>query len=128
MLLLDTHAFAWAVTEPNRLSQHARYLVSSRETEVYVSAATAWELSTKYRTGRWPQVEILVRQYERIRAEFGVRELAISSEHALLAGSLDWHHRDPFDRVLAAQAMREGLALVTKDDAFRTLPGVICEW
>ena len=108
-VLLDTHAFVWAVTAPERLSAAAQEVITDASTSLVVSAATAWEMSIQHRSGRWPEVAVLIRQYSRVAARLGVKHLALSSEHALAAGGLEWDHADPFDRALAAQAMAEGL-------------------
>jgi PIN domain nuclease of toxin-antitoxin system len=127
-VLLDTHAFVWAVTAPDRLSADAREVISDATVGLLVSAATAWEISIKHRSGRWPEAAVLVRQYDRVAERLGARHLPMSSDHALMAGGLDWGHTDPFDRALAAQAMREGVALVSRDRAFAGLPGLALIW
>lgn len=127
-VLLDTHAFVWAVTAPDRLSAPARELVTDAQTPLLVSAATAWEMSIKHRSGRWPEVAVLLRQYDRVVERLRAGHLALTSEHALAAGGLEWDHADPFDRALAAQAISEGLTLVSRDPAFRTLPGLSFTW
>jgi PIN domain nuclease of toxin-antitoxin system len=73
-------------------------------------------------------VAILNRQYDRLTERLGAAHLPISTEHALAPGALEWEHRDPFDRALAAQAMREGVPLVTRDRAFAELPGLTVIW
>ncbi len=127
-VLLDTHAFVWAVTAPDRLSGAARELISDATVPLLVSAVTAWEISMKHRSGRWPEVAVLIRQYDRLTERLGASHLALSSDHALAAGGLEWGHSDPFDRALAAQAMREGVPLVSKDRAFARLPGLTVFW
>jgi PIN domain nuclease of toxin-antitoxin system len=127
-LLLDTHAFFWAVNQPDRLSITARDLISDASVPLLVSAASAWEMSMKHRLGRWPQVADTVRNFDRKVQRLGANCLSISVEHALAAGSLEWDHKDPFDRALAAQAMREGAQLVSKDRAFSGLPGLSLVW
>lgn len=127
-VLLDTHAFVWAVTAPDRLSAAARAMISDATVPLLVSAATAWEISIKHRSGRWPEVAVLIRQYDRLAERLGATLLSLSTDHALAAGGLDWAHTDPFDRALAAQAMREGIALVSKDRAFAELPGLTVIW
>ena len=127
-LLLDTHALLWALTDPNRLSDDVRTTISDPSTELAVSAASAWELATKNRVGKLPQADALLARYADHLDRLGARPLPISTSHALLAGRLEWDHRDPFDRMLAAQAILDDLALVTCDDAFRTLPGVRTWW
>jgi PIN domain nuclease of toxin-antitoxin system len=127
-VLLDTHAFVWAVTAPDRLSEAAREMIADPTVPLLVSAATAWEIAIKHRAGRWPEVAVLIRQYDRLAARLGAAHLSLSSDHALAAGGLEWEHSDPFDRALAAQAMREGVPLVSRDRAFAELPGltVVC--
>lgn len=127
-VLLDTHAFVWALTAPDRLSPAAREVISDATVPLLVSAATAWEISIKHRLGRWPEVAVLIRQYHRLAERLGATHLPLSSDHTLAAGGLEWDHGDPFDRALAAQAMREGVPLVSKDDAFRGLPGLAVIW
>lgn len=127
-VLLDTHAFVWAVTTPDRLSPAARETISDATVPLLVSAVTAWEISSKHRTGRWPEVGVLISQYDRLVDRLGATQLSLSSGHAIAAGGMDWGHTDPFDRALAAQAMREGVSLVSKDSAFAELPGLAVVW
>ena len=127
-LLLDTHAFVWAVSSPERLAVTARALVQDPANRLLVSAATAWELATKTRLGRFPDAEPIVAQYRELVADLGAHELAGTSLHALRAGGLRWEHRDPFDRMLAAQALLEHAALVSRDGAFADLAGIDVVW
>ena len=127
-LLLDTHAFVWAVGEPARLGPVGRDLLQDPANDVLVSAASAWELSTKYRLGKFPEAEPLITQYASVIARLGAEELPVLAVHALRAGGLVWSHRDPFDRMLAAQAMLEGAVLVTKDEAFSGVGGLAVVW
>lgn len=127
-VLLDTHAFVWAVTAPHWLSASAREVVSDATVPLLVSAATAWEIGIKHRSVRWPEVAVLVRQFDRLTERLGVTHLPLSTRHTLAAGSLEWAHTDPFDRALAAQAMHEGVPLVSKDTAFAELPGLPLIW
>ena len=126
--LLDTHAFVWAVTAPDRLSAAARELISDATTPLLVSPVTAWEISIKHRAGRWPEVGVLLREYDRLVQRLGAKHLPLTSDHALTAGGLEWGHTDPFDRALAAQSLREGVPLVSRDAAFRALPGISVLW
>lgn len=126
--LLDTHALLWALTDPSRLGPEARRIIAARSSALVVSAATAWELGTKQRLGKLPQADALVGGYTRHLDRLGAARLPITEEHALLAGRLEWTHRDPFDRVLAAQAMIESLTLVTGDAALTDLPGLAIAW
>jgi len=128
MFLLDTHALLWALTAPDRLGREARRIVGDRSTQLVASAASAWEIATKQRLGKLPQADALVGAYARHLDRLGVTRLPVAEEHALLAGRLDWSHRDPFDRVLAAQAMVESATLLSDDAAFSGLPGLALAW
>lgn len=126
--LLDTHAFVWAAADPDRLGDTARALIENPETHLLVSAASAWELSTKVRLGRLPEAEFVVASFADIARRLRVAELAVNVTHALRAGALRWEHRDPFDRMLAAQALSLGVSLVSRDTAFAELPGLDVVW
>ncbi len=127
-LLLDTNALLFALTEPNRLGDEAKRSIKASATELLVSSASAWEIATKHRLGELPHADAIVAAFDRNLRTLGSRELAITTEHALLAGGLDWAHRDPFDRMIAAQAILEGLPLATSDLVFKGLPGVRVIW
>lgn len=118
-LLLDTHAFIWAVTEPSRLGTKARRAIQHADNEVLVSAASAWEIATKHRLGKLIGVDAIVADFCAIIRRLQATELAIGHAHALMAGNYPHPHGDPFDRMLAAQAQIEGLTLVSKDRALR---------
>lgn len=120
-VLLDTHVLLWALMEPAKLSPRARDILKDPAHTVLVSPASAWEIATKHRLGRLPAAESVVRGYRRHLAALMATEVPITSEHALLAGSLAAEHRDPFDRMLAAQALVEGVPLLTADPAFSAL-------
>jgi PIN domain nuclease of toxin-antitoxin system len=126
-LLLDTHALLWALLEPNRLPPRVAGLVRDPSNVLYVSAASAWEIATKYRIGKLPGAAAVVAGYAAHLATLRADELPIRASHALRAGSFAAEHRDPFDRVLAAQSLLEGIPLVTDDPAFSAF-GVDTRW
>jgi PIN domain nuclease of toxin-antitoxin system len=113
-LLLDTHVVLWAIKTPDRLLDRAMAAIRSADNEVLVSAATVWEVAIKRQLGKLDFQGPFVAALDDTR----MPTLAISAEHADAAGSLPLHHRDPFDRMLIAQAMLEGLSIVTRDPAF----------
>jgi PIN domain nuclease of toxin-antitoxin system len=118
-VLLDTHALLWSLVSPEKLSRKARSIIERADNTRVVSAASAWEIATKFRIGKLPEAEDVVRDYARHLVMLVAQELPVSSAHALAAGLWEDEHRDPFDRILAAQSVAEGLALVTNDPAFR---------
>lgn len=118
-LLLDTHALLWWWKDDPRLSQRAAEAISNEANTVLVSAASAWEIATKHRIGKLPGVETALREFNELIVADGFSHLAVAHNHAIKAGGFDVEHRDPFDRMLAAQAMIEGAALVTDDAAMR---------
>ncbi len=118
-LLLDTHAFLWWVFADPRLSRRARTAINDdAENSVAISAVSAWEITTKYRMGKLPDARAVADDVSGTVAAEGFNELAISMRHAQRAGNLIGHHRDPFDRMLIAQAMLEDLTLVSNERAF----------
>lgn len=126
--MLDTHVLLWALTAPARLSGEVRDALTDRSTELFVSAASAWEIATKQRLGKLPQAEVLTRAYQQHLARLRATSISITDQHSLLAGSMEWPHRDPFDRMIAAQCMTESIPLATADEAFKTLVGVHVIW
>lgn len=121
--LLDTHTFLWLVGEPAEVAEPVRDVLADPANELIVSAASAREAATKHRLGRLPLPHLVHSWPERI-VELGAVDLAVDSADALLAGSLAWEHRDPFDRLLVAQAIRRNLVLVTVDRAILAFPGI----
>ena len=117
-VLVDTHTLIWWATDDPKLSRKARSFLSSLETEVFVSAASAWELSTKVRVGKLPGLEAFAAEFSaRIRA-LGFSDLAIQVEHGQRAGLLPGNHKDPFDRMLIAQAQAENMPIVSNERVF----------
>lgn len=127
-LLLDTHAYVWAITAPDRLTDRAQSAVGDLANRLVLSAASSWEMAIKHHAGRWPEAEPLLARHEDLLHRLGGEELAITSRDARRAGGLSWEHADPFDRMLAAQALRIDAALVTADPVFHEVPGVPVLW
>ncbi len=127
-LLLDTHALLWALTDPTALSPASREILLDAESDVTVSTASVWELATKNRLGRLPNAGPLLGAHRQHVARLGARWLDMTADHALLAGGMTWAHRDPFDRMLAAQSLLEGLTLVTNDPVFTQVTGLRLAW
>lgn len=117
-LLLDTHTLLWSFNAAPSLSSRARRLIEDGGNEILVSAASAWEIATKVRLGKLPTGEELIADFEGYLAQLGCDALPISLEHALRAGRLPGEHRDPFDRMLIAQAQTEDLPIVSNDRIF----------
>jgi len=116
--LLDTHAFLWWLQGDSRLSPRARSVLERPDSEVFVSAATAWEITTKARLGRLPGASDVAADVLGAVLGQGFTPLDISTIHAQRAGSLPGHHQDPWDRMLIAQAQAEGLAFVSNEALF----------
>jgi PIN domain nuclease of toxin-antitoxin system len=119
-LLLDSHVVLWWLSGDERLSRKARRRIE-RADEVFVSAATTWELAVKASLGKLRMPEGFVEVVE----EQGFTHLPITPVHAMAVGGLPWHHRDPFDRILLAQAIVEGLRLVSADEALAPYGGFV---
>jgi PIN domain nuclease of toxin-antitoxin system len=121
-LLLDTHALLWWLAEPEKLSMPARAAIADPAATVFVSAASGWELATKARLGKLSGAEGLLRDLPSLLQDQGFQPLAVQLRHGVHAGGYRQAHRDPFDRLLAAQAELEGLQLVSLDPALATFP------
>ncbi len=117
-LLLDTHAFIWWFGGSNRLSMPARQAVEDDRNEVLISAASAWEVTTKHRIGKLPSAALIAADVSGAIADQGFEELPITVEDASRAGSLPGPHRDPFDRMLIAQALSRNLVLMSNEPLF----------
>jgi PIN domain nuclease of toxin-antitoxin system len=117
-LLLDTHAFVWWLAGDAALSAPARMAIGETANDVLVSAATAWEIATKHRIGKLPGVVTIAADLGGAVAAQGFGTLPITFRHGQAAGALAGTHRDPFDRMLMAQAMIQNLVLVSNEQAF----------
>lgn len=114
-LLVDTNALIFAFGDAGRLAEEAQRAIDAPENRVYFSAAGIWEIATKEKIGKLPPVMDAIRRgIERS----GYLELPITARHAAMVGTLELHHRDPFDRILVAQAITESMTIVTRDRVF----------
>ncbi len=118
-LLLDTHTVVWWWADDKRIPAAARAAIASPGNMIYVSAVSAWEIATKNRLGKWPGVERIVEEFDALLRRSRFVPLPVSVSHARLAGTLDFAHRDPFDRMLIAQSRQEQAAMVSADAVFR---------
>ena len=116
--LLDTHAFLWWIADSRRLSETARRAIADDADTIFVSAASAWEITTKHRIGKLAQAEAVALDVTGAIAGQGFEELAITVDDAARAGQLPGIHRDPFDRMLIAQALARNLPIVSVDRTF----------
>jgi PIN domain nuclease of toxin-antitoxin system len=117
-LLLDTHAFLWWLAGDSQLSIAARKAIGDVENTIFVSAASAWEITTKHRLGKLPGAGSVAADVAASIVGQSFVSLPISVRHGQAAGALPGPHRDPFDRMLVAQAMLETLILVTNEEVF----------
>jgi PIN domain nuclease of toxin-antitoxin system len=117
-LLLDTHAYLWWLGGDAALPERVRSLIGDLETVVLVSAASAWEIATKHRVGKLPGAALIVSDIEATVRRQGFEPLAVTMRHGQRAGSLPGHHRDPFDRMLIAQAILENCVMVSNERLF----------
>jgi PIN domain nuclease of toxin-antitoxin system len=117
-LLLDTHAFLWFATGDRRLSRRARSAIEREEAVLHVSAASVWEMAIKASLGRLALPSSLD-AYVAEKVALGYRFVPVTAIHAAAVQHLPFHHRDPFDRLLAVQARAGGYRLVTRDRVFR---------
>jgi PIN domain nuclease of toxin-antitoxin system len=122
-LLLDTHAALWFLSGDERLSETAKRHLTDESNRVLLSAAVVWEVAIKRSLGKL----VVPKEYLGLLLGAGVHALPVSIDHAAAVEGLAWHHRDPFDRMLIAQASVEAAALVSRDDALRSY-GVTLIW
>ena len=126
-LLLDTHTVLWWFADDPALPMHIEALLDDPANTILVSAASAWEICTKVRNGKLPTAQALCEDFSGYLLRYHFEPLAITVEHGRLAGRMPGTHKDPFDRMLAAQALIEDVPLVTNDKAF-TAFGVQMIW
>ncbi len=117
-LLLDTHALLWWLSGNEALSDTARTAMADEGNDIFVSAASAWEIATKHRIGKLPGAAAIVANLDAVISGQGFIGLPIDVRHGQAAGALPGPHRDPFDRMLIAQGMLENLLLVSNEQAF----------
>lgn len=115
--LLDTHALLWWLFDDPQLPRKPRGLITDPANQIYVSSASAWEICTKHRLGKLPAAEQLAQDVPGWVARAGFMELSVTLRHAQKAGGWHLSHRDPFDRMLAAQSVLEDLRLISRDEA-----------
>ena len=127
-LLLDTHALLWALATPEKLSTPARQALEDAGNALWVSSVSFFEIATKVRGGKLPPPGPLLAHWDLTLSRLNASVLQLSVSQAILAGSLDLAHRDPFDRLLGAQAIDQGLHLVTCDAAFEGFPDLDLLW
>lgn len=123
-LLLDTHVLLWALLEPQKLSPGLRDALEDSDNTLVVSAASAWEIATKWRLGKLQHARAVVVNYAMALDRLAAVDLPISAAVARQAGLWDVPHRDPFDRLLAAQASADELVLASTDPAFAQFAGI----
>lgn len=123
-LLLDTHLLLWAASDPKRLSKAARALMEDKDNELLFSPASLWEIAIKNGLGR-ADFRVDARLLRRGLLDNGYTELPVTAEHAVNLDQLPGLHRDPFDRMLVAQALVEGITLLTADTKLKGYPGTI---
>ena len=126
-VLFDSHALVWFLLGDNRFPARLRLDLEHPETEFVISAVCVWEIATKVRRGRWPEAEEIIVTLSDVLATSAYIPLAITIEHARTAGFFAWQHRDPFDRLLAAQSQIERIPLVSADPVFRSF-GTAVMW
>ena len=120
--LLDTHVLLWWLTRDRQMSATAATLIAEPSNDVHVSPVSGIEIAIKYRLGRLPHAKALVPRFRAMMDERGFHVRTLSLEHCVRAGGYPGEHRDPFDRLLAAQAELDDLVLLTHDPAFAAFP------
>jgi PIN domain nuclease of toxin-antitoxin system len=127
-LLLDSHTLLWYENEPELLSGHVHKAMRGTSTEIFVSPVSVYELGLKVAKQQLPHAQDMFDDLQLHLKIYGFKMLPFDERHALRAARLPWPHRDPFDRMLAAQAIEESMILVTKDKVFKTLRELTTLW
>ena len=117
-ILLDTHIFLWALAQPNRLGKKAKSLLKSRDNQLFLSAASSWEISIKASLDKLPLPETPDKYVSSRIASLKITPLDVKLYHTFIVYQLPLHHRDPFDRLLIATAIAENIALMSADEKF----------
>jgi PIN domain nuclease of toxin-antitoxin system len=120
IFLLDTHILLWWFFDSPKLSKTLRGIISEPSNTILVSAASAWEIGTKFRIGKLPEAQALISDYAMWIDKAGFSELPMTAAHALRAGTFVNDHKDPFDRMLAAQSSMENIPLCTSDESLES--------
>jgi PIN domain nuclease of toxin-antitoxin system len=120
-VLLDSCVLLWWWSEPDRLSPRVTALIKDSSNAIYVSAATAWEIATKHRIGKLPGAARVIEEWDQRVSLDRFTEVPVTSSHAFRAGTLPGSHRDPFNRMLAAQGIMENAPILTPDVNFESL-------
>ena len=126
--LLDTHTLLWLLRGSKELSNTAKTTLNDTNVKKYVSAVSGYEIMYKYKLGKLQGFEDIAENYFDVLQKLGAEELPIHTHHAHFAGKMEWEHRDPFDRLLAAQAVTDNITLITNDDAFRDASWIKVLW
>lgn len=127
-LLMDTHCWLWWFSQPELLSEEAIACIVDEANEVWFSVASVWEMGIKVAIGKLPLPEPLDSYISSRMVQLGARSLDISVNHAIQAAALPLHHRDPFDRLLIAQAQIENMTIVTADNMFSQYQDISILW
>jgi PIN domain nuclease of toxin-antitoxin system len=117
-VLIDTHVFLWWLFDDPKLCITARNVIATPANTILLSSASAWEIATKHRIGKLPEAKEIIANFQTLLNKARFQTLSITFEHSLKAGSLNIPHKDPFDRMLIAQAEIENLPIITYDKAF----------
>ncbi len=122
MILVDTHVVIWAINNDRNLSSLARSLLVNDSEQLYISAVSAWEIGRKHRSGKLPEVAQLMTSFAQQLRAAGYLFLSVDVDHSLLASSFTMDHKNPFDRLIVAQAILEKMPLLSADKTLDAFP------